>query len=95
MHKLRRPGRMSPEQALIVSLVVLVSCLTGLEARAQAEQEVADHLQAIQQLTEDALNAIRAAAQAASIAEVKQQADHVFAAVWGVPSGLAQDGATL
>ena len=95
MHRRQHPGlRTSPGRILLVSLIVLSPCLKGLEARARAEQEIADHLQAIQQLTEGALEASRAAAQAASVAEVKQHADHVFAAVWGVLSGLAEDGAS-
>jgi len=70
-------------------LIVLAASLTGVEARAQAD--IARHLQAIKQLTDEALTASRAAAQAGSVAEVKQQADKVFTAVWGVPSGLAEE----
>lgn len=76
----------------ILSLIVLIAGLGVLDATAQ-DQEIAGHLEAIRQQTEQALAASRAAEQAASVAAVKQQADRVVAAVWGAPSGLAEEGA--
>ncbi len=59
-------------------------------AQAQAPQaDLAAHLQGIRQLADEALAASRAAQQAGTVADVKRHADAVFAAVWGVPSGLA------
>lgn len=56
-----------------------------------AQDDVGVHLAAIVQLSEDALEASRAAERAATVAEVKAHADAVFATVWGLPSGLVGD----
>jgi hypothetical protein len=62
-------------------------------ALAQAtNEEIAGHLQAIDQLTRDALEASRMAEEATSVADVKSQADRVFAAIWGSSSGIDQNG---
>jgi hypothetical protein len=62
-------------------------------ALAQAtNEEIAGHLQAIDQLTRDALEASRMAEEATSVADVKSQADRVFAAIWGSSSDIDQNG---
>lgn len=103
---MRTPTRSFPAPSLTVSPPLTRSlqaafwsvlfCLAGPASSFAQEpaQDVAAHLQAIQQLTDEALTASRAAQQAASVAEVKQQADRVFAAVWGISSGLAEEGAS-
>ncbi|MEZ4701428.1 MAG: hypothetical protein R2834_13915 [Rhodothermales bacterium] len=59
-------------------------------AQAQnAKTQIASHLKAIDQLSKDALAASKKAEAATTVAEVKRQADLVFAAIWGTPSGLA------
>ena len=57
-------------------------------------EEVGHYLQEIVQLTEEALEASRQAEEAESVADVKRLSDQVFEAVWGVPSGLAEEGAS-
>ncbi|MBA2246120.1 MAG: hypothetical protein H0W11_14280 [Gemmatimonadetes bacterium] len=51
-------------------------------------------LQEMRELTEQALAASRAAEQATSVQEVKAAAERVFQAVWGIPSGMVDGGAT-
>ena len=55
--------------------------------------DVGGHLQDLVDLTEQALDASRAAEQAQSVQDVKAGADAVFEAVWGLSSGLGSDGA--
>ena len=62
-------------------------------AHAQPSDDIGAHLAAIKQLSEQAMQASRAAEQAATVADVKTHADAVFETVWGVGSGLA-DGST-
>lgn len=64
------------------------------EADAQVPgTEVGEHLKAIQQLADEALQASEAAEAAATVEEVKRYADRVYTTVWGIPSGLV-DGHT-
>ena len=60
-------------------------------ARAQQHGDVGRYLLEMHDLAEQALASSRAAEQAASVADVKRRTDEVFAAVWGMPSGLADE----
>ncbi|MDZ4700081.1 MAG: hypothetical protein SH809_10280 [Rhodothermales bacterium] len=76
-----------------IALTLLATSLLSAPALAQpSKTEMATHLKAIDQLTTDALAASKKAETAASVAEVKREADIVFASIWGITSGLA-DGA--
>ncbi len=63
------------------------------QSAAQQREDVGDYLAQMQHLAERALAAARQAEQAPSVAEVKLLSDDVFAAVWGIPSGLAEESA--
>ena len=66
--------------------------LTAAQAQPVTNEEVGQYLQEIVRLTEEALEASRQAEEAESVAEVKRFSDEVFEAIWGVPSGLAEEG---
>jgi hypothetical protein len=55
----------------------------------QSTAQIAEHLQAIEDLAQSALEHSRAAEAASSEAEIKRHADSVFASIWGYSSGLA------
>ncbi len=75
---------------------MLTVLLAGMQVRpAHAQQsadEIALHLKAIDQLTQQALEASRNAQAAETVADVKRHADAVFTSVWGTPSGIAAGG---
>lgn len=77
---------------LAVALIACVGLWTG-QARAQDSDEIAQYLTSIHDLAEEAHAASRAAEEAGSVAELKRHVDEVFAAIWGIPSGLAEEGA--
>ena len=62
-----------------------------LGAPVYAQDAVGTHLQAIDQLSQKALEASHAAESAATVADVKTHADAVFETVWGLPSGLLDE----
>ncbi len=68
---------------------LLAVAFWALDAPAQAQDNIGAHLQAIDQLSQQALEASRAAESAATVADVKASADAVFETVWGLRSGLA------
>jgi hypothetical protein len=81
--------------SLRLSAFIILTCgfLTlGLEPNPAAAQspngDVGDRLQEIVTLTEQALDASRAAESASTVRAVKEGADAVFEAVWGVSSGV-------
>ncbi len=77
----------------VAALALLATSFLNAPALAQSSNnEIAMHLKAIDQLTNDALAASQKAETAASAADVKRQADIVFSSIWGITSGLA-DGA--
>lgn len=80
-------------QPLRAPALLLLSCLIAVgipeEAHAQREEAIGPYLSEIEDLARQALEASRSAEEAASISEVKQQADAVFTTIWGIPSGLA------
>lgn len=55
--------------------------------------EIGRYIQEIDQLVGQALEASRAAENASSVGEVKQRADEVYTAVWGISSGLRDEEA--
>lgn len=82
--------------AVRVALTVVLA--TGLslstqQALAQDQDEIAQYLTAIQEMTESARLSSQRAQEAETVAEVKDHVDDVFADVWGMTSGLAEDGA--
>lgn len=91
------PGRALGVFTFIVLVSVLVLCGAVLPASAQNSGDVptpeivAQYLTEIRDLAQEALAASRRAEEATSVADVKQHADVVFATIWGVPSGLAED----
>ena len=78
-----------------VALVALLILSLGPApiAAQPSSNEVGNHLQDLVDLTEQALNASRAAEQAQSVHDVKAGADAVFEAVWGLSSGLGSEDA--
>lgn len=73
--------------------IASVLALTGLmilpaSALAQSKNDLGKHLVALQQLAQEALSHSKAAETSASVDEVKQHTDQVFALIWGAPSGL-------
>ncbi len=79
--------------AFRAALVLLAATCCLNAAHAQQGPSPGALLDQIHRLSEQALEASRAAEQAATVADVKRGADAVFAAIWGQPSGLAADGA--
>lgn len=67
--------------------------LGGWPAMQASAQDVGPMLAEIQDLANGALEAARRAAEAPDVETAKAHADRVFEAVWGVPSGLAEEGA--
>jgi hypothetical protein len=68
----------------------------GLVSPAAAQTSAIEEVSLLREIvsrTETAHDASRAAETAATVDEVKAAADSVFEAVWGVPSGLADDDA--
>jgi hypothetical protein len=61
--------------------------------RAQSA-DVGTYLIEMRELTERALSASRDAETAASVGAVKEHADEVFASIWGVSSGIVDEGAS-
>lgn len=55
---------------------------------AHAQDDIGAHLQAMYDLSEEALAASQAAERARSVDDVKAQADKVFSIFWGMPSGI-------
>jgi hypothetical protein len=72
----------------VVSLLA-VSPLYGQSS----SEDIGRHVQEIDVLVREALEASRAAEEASSVAQVKARADEVYAAVWGISSGLADEAA--
>lgn len=79
-------------RALAVAAFALPLALPA-QTHAQEHNELGTYLTQMQELAEEALASSRQAEQASSIADVKRHADAVFAAVWGMPSGLAEESA--
>ncbi len=77
-----------------IALALLVLALGSPPAAAQSlNGDVGDHLQDIVTLTEQALDASRAAESAQTVGDVKAGADAVFEAVWGLSSGIDAEAA--
>lgn len=70
--------------------LLAIACWT-LDAPAYAQDDIGAHLQAIDALSQQALEASRAAESAATVADVKAGADAVFETAWGLRSGLHGD----
>lgn len=51
-------------------------------------QDLSAHLTLLGEMAQQAIAASQAAEQAATVADVKAQADRVFALIWGTPSGI-------
>ncbi len=86
---MRMNRRIFASSPFLVAAVLALS-LAGRPAAAQSsDEEVGSYLQEIVQLTEQALEASRAAERAQTVGDVNA----VFEAVWGLPSGLAAEGA--
>lgn len=64
-----------------------------VQAQSQAGDEIVTYLDEIVQITREAHEVSQSAEQANSVAEVKRNADRVFEAVWGVPSGISEENA--
>jgi len=79
--------------ALAVAGLLLLSASPQRSTAQPAASAVGSHLQDLVDLTEQALDASRAAEQARSVQDVKAGAGTVFEAVWGLSSGLATNGA--
>jgi hypothetical protein len=83
---------------ILLSLSALLPLLLvgGLVSPAAAQTSAIEEVSLLREIvsrTETAHDASRAAETAATVDEVKAAADSVFEAVWGVPSGLADDDA--
>jgi hypothetical protein len=90
---MRIPLRRFPFATLFVlSLLLLGSPIRSATAQ-PADPAVGSHLQNLIDLTEQALDASRAAEQAQTVQGVKAGADAVFEAVWGLSSGLSAESA--
>jgi hypothetical protein len=89
---MRQPPPLGKRTARLGLLALLLLGLSPANhtTRAQPSDDLGAHVQAIKQLSEQALAASRASEQAATVAEVKRHADAVFETVWGLPSGLAE-----
>ena len=72
-----------------LSISLLIIAFSMLAAPAYAQHDIDTHLQAIDELSRQALEASRAAENAPTVAMVKAGADAVFETVWGLRSGLA------
>ncbi len=84
------PGTPRPwTQSLWIILLIAVSWI--LDAPVYAQNDIGEHLQAIDQLSRQALEASRAAESASSVDAVKAGVDAVFETIWGVRSGLNGD----
>lgn len=91
------PKKNRSRQAIVCLAIACTFYLAALPGAANAQRndrEIANHLGAIKALTEQALEASRQAAQATSITELRRYTDNVYETVWGMPSGLANEGAT-
>ena len=70
-------------------------CLTGILFSPLVAQEsdldIGQYLQEIQSMSEAALAASQAAAEASSVDEIRAKADEIFTLVWGSPSGLVEE----
>lgn len=76
----------------VLAATVIVFVFTyAPTARAQQSGEVGNYLLEMHDLAQQALASSRAAEEAASVADVKRRTDEVFAAVWGISSGLANE----
>ena len=72
---------------IICGFIVCLACVPSLHAQS-LNTEIAKYITLVETYTESALEASRQSEKASSVAEVKAQTDKVFAAIWGVPSGL-------
>jgi hypothetical protein len=80
-----------PRVALLLALLFVPLSRPAVAQNAAAE--IATHVAAIDRLSREALDASRKAETAATVDDVKRQADLVAAAIWGMPTGLAgRDG---
>ena len=68
--------------------------LCGGPSLAASGQDIGPILTELHDLTAGALEAARQAAEAPTVEAVKEHADQVFEAVWGIPSGLTQEEAS-
>ena len=90
LYKPQPPGtRFAWSKPLFIALLAGTCWTFSFSAHAQSSDDIGVHLQAIKHLSEQAMQASRAAEQAATVAEVKAHADAVFETVWGLHSGLA------
>lgn len=76
-------------KSVLPYLFVLAALFPSATSRAQSPDDLAEHLQAVEELARTALEHSKAAEAASSVAEIKRHADSVFASIWGVSSGLA------
>lgn len=79
--------RVSP----LVASIALVGFSMLASTPAYAQDAISAHLQAMEDLSQEALAASQAAEEAHSVEAVKAQADKVFTIFWGIPSGLVED----
>ena len=68
--------------------------LCGWPSLQASGQDIGPILTELHGLTAEALEAARQAAEAPTVEAVKQHADQVFEAVWGMSSGLTEENAT-
>lgn len=74
----------------IIIAILLISIAVALPVKAQENKDtIAQHLALISQDMDRALDASNKAEGAASVEELKEQVDVVFASVWGISSDLA------
>lgn len=80
-------------RGLLIALLTITFGVLAEDARAQDPDAIAQHLTAIQEMAEGAHQASQAAENAESVTELKEHVDEVFQSVWGLSSGLAEEGA--
>ncbi len=79
--------------ALRLSVWFLPILLCGWPSLRASGQDIGPILTELHDLTAGALEAARQAAEAPTVEAVKEHADQVFQAVWGMPSGLPEEDA--
>ncbi len=88
-------GKLIPN--LICQIVCGIVLFAGAVPAVQAQSindEIARYLTLVEHATHEALEASKKAEKSSSVAAVKAQTDRVFEAMWGVPSGIAEAGAS-
>ena len=84
---------MKRQRCGIAATMIAILIASAPTARAQQSGDVGGYILQMHDLAQQALASSRAAEEAASVADVKRRTDEVFAAVWGVPSGLVGESA--